>query len=71
MFLIFAFMATKKLTITEKWKKDLAKTGVKQSWLATQVGISRFYLSNILSGRMKLPDELKEKINTTLGTKYK
>jgi len=66
-------MATKKIPITEKWKAELAKRGIKQTWLAGKVGISRFYLSNILAGpdRMKLSDELKDKINDALGTKYK
>ena len=68
-------MAKSKKTVSEppiheKWRKLLEERGVKQMWLATQTGISKPHISNILAGRVKLTFGNKEKINNALGVYY-
>ena len=51
----------------EKKKEGKRKRKVNQTQLAKQLGISKSYLSMILSGRRQCPPELMEKLQSTLG----
>lgn len=76
MFKLFIMAVVKKLkskkkTIQEKWRENMAVRGIKQSWVAGKAGFSQEHLSNILAGRVLLTEENKEKINEVLGTDFK
>lgn len=60
-----------KKSIPELFKQVLEERGVKQTWLATQTGISPEHISNILADRVLLTEENKDKINLALGTDFK
>ena len=59
-----------KKSTPELFKQVLEERGVKQTWLATQTGISPEHISNILADRVLLTDENKKKINEALGTDF-
>jgi len=48
----------------------LKKEGRSIAWLASQIGITRFHLHNILNGRANLTKENLTKINKILNTNY-
>lgn len=49
------------------WGKEIKKAainmGLTMGELATEIGISREYLSSIVSGRIRCPDSTKKKIS--------
>ena len=60
----------RKPTPQKKWKKILSEKGIKQKCLAQKTGISKEHISNILSERVILTEENRNKINTVLETTY-
>ena len=58
---------------TQPWyliANHLELNGQKQSWLASQTGISNTQLHFILKGERPLSDKNRELINAVLGTDY-
>lgn len=60
-----------KKSVPVQIKEFLESRGTKQVWLADQTRISQEHISNILADRVLLTDEVLDKINTVLGTKFK
>lgn len=58
-------------TIGQKWKEVLDSRGLKQNWVAEQIGISPEHFSNILADRVLITDENHKKINKFFGTNFK
>lgn len=52
------------------WANVIKERGLKQTWVADKAGISTPHLSNILAGRVLITNEVKERINSALGTSF-
>lgn len=52
------------------FKKIIKKRGIKQSWIAKQLGIKSPYLSCMLSGKDNLAEKHRQKLNEILNTNY-
>jgi len=46
---------------TETIRNKLNEWGIKQQWLADQLGVSKVQLSKWLNGSSEMPDHMKEK----------
>lgn len=53
---------------TQRLKDYLREHGIKQSWLARNIGIRDDRLSRMLSGRAQISTDMLEKICKALGT---
>ena len=53
----------------EKVKKALEEKGLKQKFVAQNIGISESYLSNIIADNVKVTDKIKEKLVEFLNIK--
>lgn len=58
-------------SVTQLIKNHLDERGTKQVWLAEKIGISEAHISNILSDRVLLTEDILMKINKVLDTQFK
>jgi plasmid maintenance system antidote protein VapI len=63
-------VASPPISPQDQIRAHLEHNGQKIKWLAGKVEVTKGHLGNILHGRKKLTDEIREKINTTLQTNY-
>ncbi len=48
-------------------KEEILKRGLRQDWVAKQLGISKAYLSMILNNKRKISEELKRKLEKVIN----
>lgn len=47
-------------------KEEILKRGLRQDWIAKQLGISKAYLCMILNNKRKISEELKRKLEKVI-----
>lgn len=52
-------------------KKEIVKRGLRQDWIAKQLGISRAYLSMILNEKRKISGDFKRKLEKVIKNRSK
>ena len=52
-------------------KMKLYEVGIKQNYLARNLGVSQSYISHILAGKRKIFPELEQKLGEILGSDWK
>lgn len=50
-------------------KEEISKRGLRQDWIAKQLGISKAYLSMILNDKRKISKELEKKLEKVINKK--
>ena len=53
-----------------KFQKAIRMSGYRRVWIATQLGITKGHLTNMLSGRDKFLEKHRKKLNEILQTNF-